>query len=247
MTSRTPAPRKREASLEERLQSASSLHQIESHEWSSEHWAESELALEEAEAAVALARGRVEYEKFLRSGPGGYPAPGVSGAAALPHFRRAAELFQRVGEARGEAESLFWLGTLQQVLEHDYGAARESLERARSLATSTGDRLVLSSVERHLGFVAMLTGDPAGAKQHLESSTRLRRELGFWPGVAMALIAEAELAIEHGDPEGARRALTEAGEIARAHRAAGAIAAVDHARSGVKDTKGETPATTDPP
>jgi tetratricopeptide (TPR) repeat protein len=222
--------------LDERLERVSSLHDIESHEWSRARWEESEATLESAEASLSLARGRLIYEQFLRSGPGGFPAPGADGRRALPHFQRAAELFRRRNDARGEAESLFWVGTLEQVLLRDFGAARVALERAKRLTLETGDRLVRSSVERHLGFVAMLSGDPAAARPHLEESVRLRRELEFWPGVVMALIALAEFEDEQHELASARRILDEAEALGREHGTHGALEAVGLARTRFERT-----------
>jgi len=227
-----------ERSWEERTRSTSSLFQIESHEWSAAAWERSERWLAEIEANLSLARGRLAYERFLRSGPGGYPMPGASGDAAMPHFRRAAELFRALGDDRGEREALFWVGTLEQVLHQDFPAAREALERSRDLCATT-DLLVLSCVERHLGFVALLTGDPEGASRHLEESVRLRRELRFWPGVALGLVALAEAALERRDVAEARRRLDEAGTLAREHGAAGALAAVGVARAELERAAAE--------
>jgi hypothetical protein len=239
-----PVSKKAPVSLDDRLAQVSSLRAIESHEWSRARWEESEVTLESAEASLSLARGRLIYEQFLRSGPGGFPAPGADGLRALPHFQRAAELFGRRADARGESESLFWVGTLEQVLRRDYGAARVALERAKTLTLQTGDRLVRSSVERHLGFVAMLSGDPAAARPHLAESVRLRRELEFWPGVVMALIALAEFEDEQHDPAAARRILDDAEAVGHEHEAPGALEAVRMARTRFERTASGKPVRT---
>jgi tetratricopeptide (TPR) repeat protein len=216
--------------LEERLRGVTPLARIESHEWSESDWVSSEELLDRTEAILALARGRLTYERFLRSGEGGYPAPGANGRPALPLFERAAELAHRVADRATEREALFWVGTVQQVVHRDYSAASLALEEAREMAEADGDRLVLSCVERHLGFIAFLEGMRVEAENHLEESVRLRRAIAFPAGVAMALVALAELRQDTNDPERARRLLEEAESVARAAGASGALEAIAHAR-----------------
>lgn len=220
----------RDLPLEERIRRISPLVRIESHEWSAPAWSDAERLLDATEAEIALARGRLIYEQYLRSGPGGYPALGANGRPALPHFQRAAELFHRLGNSAGEREALFWIGTLEQVLNRDYSAASLALEEARALAERADDQLLLSCVERHLGFLAFLEGMPAEAENHLGESMRLRRSLRFEPGVAMGLVALAELFLEKKDAPRARQLLDEAAEVARASAASGALIAVERAR-----------------
>ncbi|MGA8542717.1 MAG: hypothetical protein WB947_04165 [Thermoplasmata archaeon] len=120
------------------------------------------------------------------------------------------------------------------MLNHDYSAASLALEQSRELCEAAGDRLVLSSVERHLGFIAYLESMTAEAQSHLEESLRLRRELNFPAGVAMALVALAEFHNERHDRELAERLLDEAAGVARASGATGALEAIDQARRDLK-------------
>jgi len=223
--------------LEERIRRVSPLRQIESHEWSEPAWPSSERLLDAAEAEVALARGRLIYERFLRSGPDGYPAAGADGRPALPLFRRAVELFRRSGNPAGEREALFWVGTLEQVLNRDYSAASLALEESRELAEAAKDDLVLSCVERHLGFIAFLEGMYAEAETHLEESVRLRRSMEFAPGVAMGIVALAELQLERHEVDRARRLLDEAAAVAERAGAQGATRAVERARQQAAATR----------
>src|SRR5262249_46728563 len=62
--------------------------------------------LDELEADLALARGRILHARFLtdrREDP-----------QELVLFERAAELYQRMGNVRGEAEASFWVGCFHQ-------------------------------------------------------------------------------------------------------------------------------------
>jgi hypothetical protein len=61
-----------------------------------------------------------------------------------------------------------------------------------------GDKLTMSYAIRHLGFAHMAAGAGDAARQRLEESVRLRREIGFQPGVAAGLVALAHLAAGEG-------------------------------------------------
>jgi hypothetical protein len=71
-------------------------------------------------------------------------------------------------------------------------------------------------VLRHLAFV---------------ESARLRREVGFRPGVAANLVGLAYLAAEAGERDTAREHLAEAESLARDSGAHGVLRWVDEARS----------------
>ncbi|WP_061295066.1 hypothetical protein [Herbidospora cretacea] len=167
-----------------------------------------DLALDSLEADLMLARGRIAHARFLDGdGPGDVTA-----------FERAVDLYSSLGDTRGEAESLFWVGIYHQVVAHQDDVARPFFERARDLATQTGDRETLAYTLRHLAFASK--GTPA-ARDLLEESTRLRRELGFLPGVAANLLGLAYLARDEGRADDAADLAAEARETAErseAHR-----------------------------
>ncbi len=94
--------------------------------------------------------------------------------------------------------------------------ARPFFERARDLATEVGDRETLAYTLRHLAFASK--GTPA-ARELLEESTRLRRELGFLPGVAANLLGLAYLARDEGRDDDAAELIAEARETAERSRA----------------------------
>jgi ketosteroid isomerase-like protein len=179
--------------------------------------AEAELDL--VEAGLALARGRIMHARFL--------AGGQLDAATLAQFERAAELYARAGDGRGEAEARFWAGTFHQVGRDDDQAARPLLERAAELAAAAGDRLTLSYAVRHLGFSEEAAGRLDAAREQLAESLRLRRELGFERGVSAALLALAGNARARGDQDTARALLAEAGESARRAGARGILRRIE--------------------
>ncbi|MFD5564364.1 tetratricopeptide repeat protein [Kitasatospora griseola] len=182
-----------------------------------------ERGLDGVEADLALARGRLIHARYLRER--------VEDPRELGLFERAAELYGRLGDERGEAEALFWIGTFHQLVRDDNGTALPALRRARELAARAGDRLTLSYVLRHLGFADHMAGRLDSARAHFEESTRLRRELGFLPGVAANLIGLAFLAAQQDRREDAAELLAEAGRLAEKSEAHGVQRWVAEARA----------------
>src|SRR5262249_47894294 len=70
-----------------------------------------ERELDAVEADLALARGRITHGRYLER------QEEDSGELAL--FERAAELYRALGDVRGEAEALFWIGCFHQVVHRD--------------------------------------------------------------------------------------------------------------------------------
>ncbi|MFF5171637.1 tetratricopeptide repeat protein [Micromonospora sp. NPDC000089] len=186
---------------------------------------EAERELNGVEADLALARGRLLHARFLDDQS--------EDPRELPLFERAVALYRELGDARGEGEALFWVGCVHQVIRQDEEAAAPAYARARELAARVGDRLTLSYVLRHLAFTDLAAGHLDTARQLMEESTRLRREIGFQPGVAANLVALAFLAIEGDRREEAHTLLQEATETAEASDAVGVLGWVDEARQAL--------------
>jgi tetratricopeptide (TPR) repeat protein len=189
--------------------------------------AEADEVLDAVEADLALARGRVHHARYL--------ADRLEVADEKELFEQAATLYRSLGDLRGEAEALFWIGTFEQVVRGDNAAALPPFLRAHDLASEIDDRLTLSYVVRHLGFVDMAAGDMAAARGRLEQSVALRREIGFLPGVAAGLLALAELAVEDGRPQDARALLDEATATARDSGAQGTLRWIQAVRSALAE------------
>jgi hypothetical protein len=182
--------------------------------------------LDAVEADLALARGRIMHARFLDQH--------AEDARELPLFERAAELYRAAGDIRGEAESLFWVGCFHQVVRDDRDLAIPPLEQSRELAEQVGDKLTMSYALRHLGFVEQAAGTLDGARELLDESTRLRREIGFMPGVAANLVALAYLAGDQDRHDDALALVEEASAIATASDARAVARWADEARSQLR-------------
>lgn len=182
-----------------------------------------ERALDAVEADLALARGRIVHARFLEERN--------EDPQELALFQRATELYRTLGDLRGEAESLFWVGAFHQVVRHDNDAAVPPLERSAELAMQVGDKLTLSYALRHLGIAEHVAGRLDAARDRLEESTRLRRDIGFMAGVAANLVGLAYLAAGQSRREQALALAEEAGAIAEASGAEGILRQVEEART----------------
>jgi tetratricopeptide (TPR) repeat protein len=192
--------------------------------------AEADRALDAVEADLALARGRIIHTRFLQRRD---QDPGQAGEdpGELTLFERAVQLYRALGDERGEAESLFWVGCFHQVVRRDNDAAVPALERALELASQAGDKATMSEALRHLGIEAHAAGRLDAARQRLEESTRLRREVGLLPGVAANLVGLAYVAAGQGRRDDALALLAEAEAIAGARDAQRILGFVSQARA----------------
>lgn len=181
--------------------------------------------LDAVEADLALARGRIMHARFLEEGA----VQDVQRELAL--FERAAGLYRALGDLRGEGEALFWVGMFHQVVRGDHDAALPALQRSYELATQAGDKLTMSYAARHLGIAEHVAGRLAAARARLEESVRLRREVGFLPGVATNLVGLAYIAAGEGRRDEALALLDEAGSIAAAGDSQGVLRQVEEARA----------------
>ncbi|MEH0933835.1 tetratricopeptide repeat protein [Micromonospora psammae] len=187
--------------------------------------AEAERDLDAVEADLVLARGRLLHARYLDDR--------VEDPRELPLFERAVALYRELGDERGEAEALFWVGCVHQVVRQDEAAAAPAYARARELAGRAGDRLTLSYVLRHLAFAEQAAGRSDAARERMAESTRLRRDIGFRPGVAANLVALAFFALGDGRRDEAAALVDEAATTARAAGADGILRWVDQARAAL--------------
>jgi tetratricopeptide (TPR) repeat protein len=186
--------------------------------------------LDAVEADLALARGRVIHARFLEQRDEGRPQP-AEDPDELALFERATKLYQTLGDVRGEGESLFWVGCFHQIVRRDNNAAVPLLDRSYELAARAGDKLTMSEALRHLGIAEHYAGRPETARERLEESVRLRREIGLMPGVAANLVGLAYIAVTAGRRAEALALIEEAGAIAEATDAHRIMRQVEEART----------------
>ena len=96
---------------------------------------EAEAALTAVEADTVLARGKLLHARF-QSASGDAGSATAEDPAELPLFERALELYRALGDTRGEAEALFWIGCLHQFIRRDNETALPHLERSHRLRDS---------------------------------------------------------------------------------------------------------------
>ena len=183
--------------------------------------------LDAVEADLALARGRALHGRFLTDH--------VTNDAEFSHFERARHLYKSLGDVRGEAAALFWIGCYHQVVRDDNEAAVPSLEASRDCALRVGDRVTLSQALRHLGIADHRAGRFPEARVALEESTRIRRELGLTRGIAANLIGLAYIAAGEGRRDDGLAILAEAATLAAADDASQILRDIEEARAALRD------------
>jgi tetratricopeptide (TPR) repeat protein len=193
---------------------------------------DAEQGLDAVEADAALARGLILHARF-QSAPANAGSLPAEDPAELPLFERALELYRALGDTRGEAEALFWIGCLHQFIRRDNETAVPYLERSCRLAAQTGDKPTRSEALRHLGIAAHAAGRLDEARERLEESSRLRREVGALPGVASNMIGLAYIAAAQDRRVDALATLDEAHAIARAHGAHAIVRHIEQARTQI--------------
>jgi tetratricopeptide (TPR) repeat protein len=192
--------------------------------------AEADRELDAVEADLALARGRLVHTRFLLRRDEG---PAEEDPAELPLFERAAALYQALEDVRGQAQALFWVGCFHQVVRDDHATAVPFFERSLQLASQADDKATMSEALRHLGIEAHAASRLDLARQRLEESTRLRRDIGSLRGAAANMIGLAYIAAAQQRHDDARALLDEASAIAEAHGAPRIQHQADEARRTV--------------
>jgi tetratricopeptide (TPR) repeat protein len=198
-----------------------------------------ERGLDAVEADLAMARGRILHARFQNARDSA-DSSAVEDATELPLFEHAAGLYRALGDVRGEAEALFWIGCLHQFIRRDNEAAVPVLEQSRRLAAQVGDRPTQAEALRHLGIAAHMTGRFDEARERLEESSHLRRELGALPGVASNMVGLAYIAAAQDRHSDALAILDEADAIAQAHGAHAIAQHIKQARTAIQP-KAESP------
>jgi tetratricopeptide (TPR) repeat protein len=202
-------------SVDERIERSRLLYERGLFEGDGGALAEAERELEGVAADLAMAQGRIIHGRFLQQRAED-PEQAREDPRELALFERAVELYRAHGDLRGEAESLFWVGCCHQVVRRDNEAAVPVLWRSLELATEAEDTMTMSEALRHLGIAEHAAGRLEAARLHLEESTRLRREMGSWPGVASNLVGLTYIAAGQDRRDDALTLIEEARALAEA-------------------------------
>jgi tetratricopeptide (TPR) repeat protein len=216
-------------SAEDRIERAKMLYEQAVFSGDASLLTHAERGLDAVEADAALARGRILHARFLNERASAGSSP-VEDPAELPLFERAIELYRALGDARGEAQALFWIGCLHQVIRRDNETAVPALEQSCQLAAQVGDKPTQSEALRHLGIAAHMAGRLDEARERLEESSRLRREVGALPGVAANMVGLAYIAAAQDRRADALATLDKAHAIAQAHGAHAIVRQIEQAK-----------------
>ena len=218
--------------MDERIENATRCYERAVFEGDAGALAEADRGLDAVEADLALARGRIIHTRYLHQRDAA-PGQAEEDPGELALFERAATVYRALGDVAGEAEAQFWVGCFYQVVRRDNDTAVPVLDRSLSLAAQAGQKMTMAEALRHLGIAAHAVGQPDLARERLEESTRLRRELGQAPGVAANLIGLAYIAAGQGHRDDALAILAEAGDLATASGARRILRSVEEAQSAI--------------
>jgi predicted ATPase len=170
-------------------------------------WLEGMLARTEAGSPAAIRAKALLGAGVLASGQG-------DGAVALPRLRESAAQFREVGEQRGLAYALAFLGMVMP-WHGDAMGARAVLEESVALFRETGEKWGLALALGNRGDALMILGEDEDARSQSEESVALFRELGDKWGLAVALNNLGSMALRRGDDAAARTWLEESVAILR--------------------------------
>lgn len=157
-------------------------------------------------------------------------------------FESALATRRRLGDGRGESETLFHLGLTSEnrkdATEADRQRAHTFYEQALAAANAGGFQVEASYAYRHLAGQRQDAGDLDGALRFFEESLRLREASGYAIYVAPALLTVGDVWKAKGEPAKARalytRALAQAESLGAQRfvaRAREALAALEPAQT----------------
>jgi DNA-binding SARP family transcriptional activator len=119
-----------------------------------------------------------------------------------------------LGDQRGRADALTWLGYMRALTGDFPGGARD-MEQALQLGQDMGDRSGQAGALTRLGEMRRTTGDVPGAARDLAEALRLYQDLGHRPGQADVLVQLGDMRRTTGDIARAARDLERALQLYR--------------------------------
>ena len=133
-------------------------------------------------------------------------------AAARRYCEESLAIRRKLGDKKGIARSLIWLGNVAGD-QGDYASARALLEEGRATAQEVGDRHGLGVALNGLGELERLNGDYEAARTLYESSLDIFRKIGGKMGIAYLLHNLAHIDQRQDDFSSATAHLHESLEI----------------------------------
>ncbi len=177
------------------------------------HWSEGRGWLEAALARTEAGSYAAARAKALL-GAGLLAAVQGDGAVAPLRLQQSIAQFREMGDKRGLAYALSFLGTLTR-WSGELAGARATLEKSVALFRELGDKWGLALTLGLLGDALMVLGHEEEAQSQSEESVALLRELGDKWGLAVALDNLGNIALHRGDDTAAHSWLEESVAILR--------------------------------
>jgi tetratricopeptide (TPR) repeat protein len=181
------------------------------------HLVDDRSALSMAEAALVACRNLQPANRAVEA-----RILGRLGSIHVAHHRwpQAVEYYGQAVEVAGELKDLSRVGKMYNDLglayEHlgDLTRSRAYAQKAITIHELLQDRLSVARAENNLGLVLIRQGQPELAREHLNRSLSICDEIGVEVGKSHVLLSLAELDLIGRDPDGARRRVEEALDLA---------------------------------
>ncbi|HEY0778894.1 MAG TPA: diguanylate cyclase, partial [Gemmatirosa sp.] len=126
----------------------------------------------------------------------------TSPADAVPHYRRALDLYTRLGDRRGQERAHGYIGIACD-RSGNHAAAEVAYGTALSIGRELGTRNTIATALGNLGILMLKTGRFAQAEESLQEARQLFTTLGMEPQRLVTLYNLAHIAREQGDAAGA--------------------------------------------
>lgn len=171
------------------------------------HWVERALVCSEGVAPLirAAAQRAAGWLAFVQD----------DGKRAEEHYIESLRLYREVGDRRGMAVVLHWLGSLAFTMRNDAVTARTLLEESYTLASNIGDKLILVHVFSTRGDIALHLGDILHAQECFEQSLIFSKAVENRKYLALALRGLGRVRLAQGNLEEARTLIKESLALTR--------------------------------
>jgi tetratricopeptide (TPR) repeat protein len=212
-------------------------------------WQAAALHLLEDRSALTVAQDALEACRRLRPANRTLEARilGRLGSIHVAHHRwpKAVDYYTQAVEVAGELRDLSRLGKMYNDLgiayEHlgDLARSRIYAQKAITVHELLNDRLSVARAENNLGLVLIRQGELDQAREHLNRSLSICEDAGVEVGKSHVLMSLAELDFSDHDPDGARRRLEKALELAEKNHEHSSVAQAHEQLGQVAESIGD--------